>query len=156
MKLRSIAFQLVFVGVASVAASLVAASGRAADAGAQSPERYSAEGGVVFDTRTGLHWQQTPASEAATWADGKAYCDALALHGSKWRLPSVAELQTLIDETRANPAIDPEAFPDTASEYFWTSSMLPRFTNFAWTVYFGSGLSTFFDVSSVRWVRCVY
>jgi hypothetical protein len=157
MKLRPIALQLGLAGVASVVAALFATSGRAADAGVDNTApRYTIDGSAVLDNKTGLHWEQSLRAEADTWSGSQMYCATLDLDGAHWRLPSVAELQTLIDETRSMPAIDTDAFPDTPSEYFWTSSKLPRFDNFVWAVYFGSGLSTFFDVTDLRYVRCVH
>ena len=125
-----------------------------ADAGAGG-DRYTAADGVVHDNKTKLTWQQALPKEPLAWADARDYCSSLDLNGTGWRLPSVGELQTIVDESRSNPAIDPKAFPGTPPEYFWTSSILPRFSSYVWTVYFGYGLSTFFDVNQTRWVRCV-
>ncbi len=107
---------------------------------------YQPGRGSVVDTRTRLTWQLDVPKDPLPWSQARDYCAALDLDGPGWRLPSVSELQTLIDET---------AFPGTPSDYFWTSSILPRFESFAWTVYFGYGLSTFFDVNQTHLVRCV-
>jgi len=118
-------------------------------------QRYTAQGGGVFDSLTKLTWQKELSDQSYTWKDASDFCTALDLDGTGWRLPSVSELQTLVDETRSDPAIALNAFPGTPSDYFWTSSVLPRFTSYAWTVYFGFGLSTFFDANQNRRVRCV-
>jgi hypothetical protein len=68
----------------------------------------------------------------------------------------VKELETLIDESRSNPAIDVTSFPNTPAKYFWTSSRVPSFSNFAWTVDFNHGGDNFFDVTSLQLVRCVH
>jgi len=59
------------------------------------------------------------------WDDAARYCSTLDLHGMGWRLPTVKELQTLIDETAAMPAVDAVSFPNTSSEYYWSSSQSP-------------------------------
>jgi hypothetical protein len=118
-------------------------------------DRYTVQAATVLDTKTKLVWQRDVSATPLAWSDARTYCTDLALDGGGWRLPSVGELQTVVDETRSGPAVDPKAFPSTPSDYFWTSSPLPRFESFAWTVYFGYGLSTFFDVAQPHLVRCV-
>ena len=146
------------VGRADVDARLDAGqvddAGRA-DAGGTASWRYEVRNGSVYDTKTKLTWQRDVPTPAAAWIAARDYCGSLDLDGGGWRLPSVSELQTLIDETTSDPAVDLTAFPGTPSDYFWTSSVVPSFESFAWTVYFGYGLSTFFDVNQAHQVRCV-
>jgi hypothetical protein len=164
---------LLFLGFASVATSLPEKLVRAdSDAGTDAAPldggrdaasigdgggagRYESRDGAVYDKSTKLTWQLDISSTPVGWAAARDYCHALDLAGGGWRLPSVNELQTLIDETANDPAIDLKAFPGTPSDYFWTSSILPHFESFVWTVYFGYGLSTFFDVNQNHLVRCV-
>jgi hypothetical protein len=89
------------------------------------------------------------------WEDAKTYCAALDLSGAGWRLPNVKELQTIVDETRADPAIDETAFPSTPSELFWTSSPVAGNANYAWNVYFNYGDSNADGVLYTGRVRCV-
>ena len=129
---------------------------RASPAFAEAPSgRYVVEEGTVTDTRTRLTWQRAPDSSPRVWTQAAPYCGALELNGKGWRLPSVKELLTLVDESRWGPAIDPVAFPGTPSDYFWTSSPLATFPMFVWTVFFGKGTASFFDVSNPRLIRCV-
>jgi hypothetical protein len=164
---------LLFLGFASIATSLPEKLVRAdSDAGTDAalPDggrdaasvgdgggvgRYESKDGAVFDKSTKLTWKVEISSTPVGWAAARDYCHELELGGGGWRLPSVNELQTLIDETANDPAIDLQAFPGTPSDYFWTSSILPHFESFVWTVYFGYGLSTFFDVNQNHLVRCV-
>src|SRR5258706_11285535 len=67
--------------------------------------RYRIANSTVYDTQTKLTWQQAIPKSLYAWADAKTYCSALSLDGSGWRLPSINELQTLVDES-TNPAID--------------------------------------------------
>ena len=56
-----------------------------------------------------------------------------------WRLPTVRELHTLVDEARSHPAIDTEAFPDTPPTWFWSASQANSRITHAWLVHFGEG-----------------
>jgi hypothetical protein len=117
--------------------------------------RYVVEQGTVNDTQTRLTWERAPDLTPRVWSQAAPYCSALDLNGKGWRLPSVKELMTLVDESRWGPSIDPVAFPGTPSDYFWTSSTLASFPMFVWTVFFGKGTAAVFDISIPRVVRCV-
>ena len=58
-----------------------------------------------------------------------------------WRMPTVKELEGIVDFGRTNPAIDPTYFPNTPNWYFWTGSPLANFSNNAWVVGFYDGVS---------------
>ncbi len=60
-----------------------------------------------------------------------------AATGIAWRLPSVKELETILDIRRSNPAIDPTAFPATPADYFWSSAPDVGQASFEWGVNFG-------------------
>ena len=83
--------------------------------------RFQIANGMVTDASTGLTWQQA-SSQQASWSTAKTYC-AGATGG--FRLPSVQELQTLVDYTIRSPGppIDTTAFPDTISSPYWTSTV---------------------------------
>jgi formylglycine-generating enzyme required for sulfatase activity len=121
---------------------------------APATERYELAAGSVRDTQTQLTWQQPAPKDELTWADAAAYCDALELDGSGWRLPSIGELQTLVDETR-NPAVDAAAFPQTPSEYFWASSTVFGEPTRAWTTFFTNGSTYPFAQTALKNLRCV-
>jgi hypothetical protein len=124
------------------------------------PMRYLSQQGQparVFDAATGLTWQRDFAP-GRPWSEAIAFCRNL---GSGWRLPSVTELQTIVDETQENPAIDRDAFPNTPKmdSYFWTSSRQvkppPPGGDFAWYVTFIHGHADTDPVTFQRYVRCV-
>ncbi len=55
------------------------------------------------------------------WADAKQYCEDLVLGGyDDWRLPNIDELETIIDYSRFDPAIDPVF--NCRSGNYWSSS----------------------------------
>ena len=143
---------MLFVAAATVSAITFASP----ELSAEAPDgRYVVESGTVTDTRTRLTWQRVPDLTPRTWSQATPYCTELDLDGKGWRLPSIKELFTIVDESRWGPAIDPVAFPSTPSDYFWTSSALATFPMFVWTVFFGKGTAAFFDVANPRLVRCV-
>ncbi|MES1204372.1 MAG: DUF1566 domain-containing protein [Pseudomonadota bacterium] len=80
--------------------------------------------GLVHDAYTRLTWQRAVDAVTPDWAGALDRCRAAALPGTGWRLPSMKELQTIIDVNRSLPAIDPAAFPDMPFDQYWTSSPL--------------------------------
>ena len=110
---------------------------------------------TVEDSRTGLTWQQTVPDKRYSWAEATAYCASLDLRGQGWRLPTVKELYTLVDETRMSPALDTTAFPEALVDYYWSGSLLASFTVDAWAVSFDFGFDSWFDVGTKQRARCV-
>lgn len=117
-----------------------------------------AAGGTVLDNQTGLVWQQDFSPPMQSQAMALAYCDGLTIPGGVWRLPSVLELASLVDETRAgsgNPAIDTAIFPMTPGEYFWTSSPLVGDATRSWAVSFYDGAVGDHISMNLYLARCV-
>ena len=124
-------------------------------ASANAPDgRYTTANGTVYDTRTKLTWQQAVPT-TAMWGNAKTYCSDLSLSGTGWRLPTVKELQTIVDQSRTNPSIDPNAFPSTGPEGFWSSSPCAGLPGSAWIVSFDLGKSACKDGGYNFWLRCV-
>lgn len=117
------------------------------------PSRYTFPAtGTVHDTRTNLTWQRDVDAGSYTQSAAASYCTGLTLANGGWRLPTRAELLTLVDPTKYNPAIDTSAFPSTPSDFFWSSS---AYSGVAWSVYFNSGSSSDFVPGATYRVRCV-
>lgn len=75
---------------------------------------------------------------------------------SDWRLPTVKELSRLVNADRVNPSINTDYFPNTFSEYYWSSTFDASFSNDAWSVDFYYGLvHTQSDSHYIRAVRGV-
>ena len=93
------------------------------------------EGGLVRDTLTGLVWQQEGSSTAMPWADAQSYCSSL---GSGFRLPTLKEIDSLVDPTVPTGATIDKTFPSTGTDAFWTSSSClgsstsSRYGDFSW------------------------
>jgi formylglycine-generating enzyme required for sulfatase activity len=136
--------------------AVIAVSANAADAAAPAG-RYVVSTATVTDTKTKLIWQRAVPSTTYTWADAIAYCTGVgaSLGGAAFRLPTRKELQTLIDESRTNPAIDPTAFPNTPPGAFWSSSPVVDSPSYAWNVYFYNGSTYDAPVVETFSVRCV-
>jgi hypothetical protein len=124
--------------------------------------------GTVKDNATGLIWQkcskgQTGAdcsggsATAATWTTALTDCSGLTLAGRTWRLPTVNELGSLLDTTKASgPTIDTTAFPSTVANYYWSSTTYAPNTSNVWAVLFFDGLiPSNFSKTTNSYVRCV-
>jgi len=101
-----------------------------------SPHYRSQGAGVVYDEATKLTWQQIVDPGVYRWGAAQSYCAAL---GTGWRVPSLTELQTVVDYTHVTPAIDDVAFPNTPPKMFWTSSITNDGLGNAWFVQFFDG-----------------
>lgn len=80
--------------------------------------------GTVTDQSSGLIWQQQDDGIGRDWQDAMSYCEGLELAGhTDWRLPDIKELQSIVDYTRHDPAIDPAAFTLADPEgWFWSGT----------------------------------
>lgn len=95
--------------------------------------------GTITDQRTGLMWHKCAigqtgtscAGEATlmTWANAMSAADnsnGVAFAGyTNWRLPNIKELASLVERSCIRPALDLNAFPNTAENAaFWSSTTL--------------------------------
>jgi len=122
---------------------------------------------TVSDSTTGLTWMRcslgqtwdgstcTGNATGYTWANAVALTSSFASHND-WRLPNIRELQTIVDRTTYNSAINATVFPNTPASHFWSASADAYYSNYAWYVnfrngYAGSGAKTpSFQVRLVR------
>jgi len=121
------------------------------------PGRYTASNGTVTDTKTKLIWQQATPS-AMPWADARSYCAGIGatLGGSGWRLPTIKELETLVDvSVSSRPTIDVIYFPNAPAALFWSSTPTPEDSSRAWIVDFIDGTHAVTSRSGNNRVRCV-
>ena len=112
--------------------------------------------GTVTDSDTGLVWQQAnPAGSGVTWDAANQGCIALKLgNASDWRLPTLAELSTLIDFNKSNPAT-PNVLQTNVTLGYWSATPLANGSGNAWTVSFVIGTEQAAQVTSNNHVRCV-
>ena len=122
---------------------------------ARSKRYFSLAEGTVSDALTGLTWQRATSPEQLSWADANSYCSAQDLAGGGFRLPNMKELQSLVDESTSDPAIDLAEFPDTLGEGFWAATPLAGSEGAAWFVNFASGIAYNSLVQRTERARCV-
>jgi formylglycine-generating enzyme required for sulfatase activity len=110
------------------------------------------------DPKTGLEWQCESPGEM-TWYEARDYAKSLSL-GRKddWRLPTLAELESLLDRTKGRsdgrPPIREEVpFRDNLS--YWSSTTFERHTKNAWIVMFDGAYVLSYYKSNSYYVRCV-
>lgn len=116
------------------------------------------EDGTVTDLRYGLQWQictygqQYDKSDKSCKGDQKNYptwSDAILSQDrinadkpqgySDWRLPSIKELQSIVERRCSQPAINVEVFKGTANSVYWSNTpdgtinmaLLGRIINFS-------------------------
>jgi hypothetical protein len=104
-----------------------------------------------------LEWSPTLCNgERVSYAEAEKACAAL---GEGWRLPTRMELESILDLTRHDPAVDTSRFPDTKSGWYWSSTPCAWSSVYAWFVSFYYGGAFNFhrglDGAFVRAVRGV-
>lgn len=134
--------------------------------------------GTATDSTTGLTWMRCAMGQgwsgSTCVSDGTvshySRLDALALTGTvtlagqtDWRLPSIRELQSIVDRSVVSPTIDSAAFPNTPTSMpYWSDSPDASRSYCQWTVdfEFGNSGSSWYrpvnmqtPVGSVRLVR---
>jgi len=133
--------------------------------------------GTVTDNLTGLTWLKdagcfttvggiakgtTAATSYLTWVNALTWSNALAsgscglTDGStagQWRLPSSNELESLVDLSKAYPAL-PTGYPfsNVQSDYYWSSSTNSSNTAYAWVVVMGGGVVSDGSKANVSYV----
>lgn len=148
------------------------------------PNDFSPQGdGTAIDKRTGLQWMRC--SLGQKWigktcsGEPNRYNLQDALNQSPefagyadWRLPSLAELETLVycrsgrDEGRSGaliackgenlpPTIARQTFPRTSDGFYWSSSPYAGSYEGAWGVYFNYGSDYYYSKLYRHYVRLV-
>jgi hypothetical protein len=129
-------------------------------------------GAAVRDNETGLVWEQSPGNTAVVWGVAQNTCSRSRATGGRmgWRLPSVAELGSLVDpsvvQDLSSPfPLLPPGHPFSSIQFlegYWTATtqgffptIAEFFPSFAWRVHFGLGLSNAQSKLSFGFVWCV-
>lgn len=91
--------------------------------------------GTVTDNKTGLQWSKPfDANVKFSQVD-----KTIAALGAGWRLPTVDELQTIIDRSRFSPAINTDVFSGFKNYTYWSSTPCAWNKKLMWGVGFDSG-----------------
>jgi hypothetical protein len=134
--------------------------------------RYTVTADTVTDNDTGLTWVRKAKHGSdcstmlpaipCTWNQAQTYCQNLTLAGGGWRVPTLFELQTLVDESVTAPSLDSAAFnPSTENGLYWSSTPYASDSTQTWVVNFGVNYTggvtqlqnAMFAQNSVRCVR---
>ncbi len=129
--------------------------------------------GTITDNDTSLIWLLETADidtdgdvdvdDLVNWENALIYCENLTFAGeSDWRLPTINELQSIVDYTRPkDPYIYPN-FKTTESHFYWTSTTIADATDHVWVVYFRDGVvmgkpkdNTVNNINNTFYVRAV-
>jgi hypothetical protein len=133
-------------------------SQQTADKTIKDPAKSKEKTSTWKDPRTGLEWQLHSPGEMS-WDEALQYAKNLVLDGkSDWRLPSAAELETLLDRKtlleQMRPAMRKEVpFRDTLS--YWSSTTFAPDTYSAWIVMFDGAYILSYYKSNAYHIRCV-
>ena len=116
------------------------------------------ENGLVYHKTTGLEWQRCAVGQQ--WDANQGGCVGtatthtwqaalqLAAETDGWRVPSINELLSIVENCRNSPSINTLMFQGTGStSRFWSSSPNVNDARFAWFVNFSTG-STAFSTSA--------
>ena len=79
---------------------------------------------AVLDKETGLVWEKSPSEQKMDWPHAHTYAHSITVGGRKgWRLPTIEELESLVDPTQTSPAL-PKGHPFTnvQSGYNWSDT----------------------------------
>jgi hypothetical protein len=110
--------------------------------------------GTVLDTKTALLWKQctegltgincaTGNATAYTWQGALQQAQTVNTTGfagyKDWRVPNIKELDSIVEIQCYSPAINSIIFPNTQSDYYWSSSPVARYSYYAWIVDFDNG-----------------
>ena len=120
-------------------------------------DNYVKAQNTVFDINRNLIWQDNPEvlHNPATFSGAKIYCRSLFLNGfSDWRVPTIKELQTIVDITKAKPAIY-EQFKYIETTSYWSSNEDITNPGYGWYVGFKTGATYKDNKDYDCYVRCV-
>lgn len=145
-------------------------AGEAADVYAVEPaNHYTVSGGQVTDNYTGLVWQRGRSESLMAWSAAAGYCAALSIDGvGGWRVPTINELASSVNEAKVGGAIVDAAFPDNpvgckAPEYWFWAAEASKVGGEGWGLSYcdgftgwnvgASGAWNYFPTANVRCVR---
>jgi len=105
--------------------------------------RFNIHGDVIVDELTGLHWAQRASltDKPVTWCKGLSLVAELkSSHPHQhWRMPTINELESLVDCSRARPALAAEKLFDNIKDVYWSSTTSMYEPDWAWALYMDKG-----------------
>jgi hypothetical protein len=117
--------------------------------------RFRVVGKTVIDEASSLVWTREPVTSTAKFKDAAEQCRKLSLDGVRgFRVPGRAELETLIDTRRRNPAIDAQTFVVLPHEIDWSGTATTDSAQQGWVVALDDGQNHRDDFDVLHSVRC--
>ena len=127
--------------------------------------------GTITDTKTGLIWKRclegqsgsdcaSGSAEAFTWQQALQRAQTVNSGGgfagaSVWRVPTIKELRSLVEQQCADPAINLTRFPNPGSDFVWSSSAVAGNAHGAWYVDFYGGYPNWYYKNNYFQLRLV-
>lgn len=113
-------------------------------------------GNRIMDNLSGLEWTRFAAPDSMDWEHALAYAEGLKWEGyTDWRLPNIKELESLNDELRSQPSLNPNFFTGIATDRFWASTSLPNQPAQAWFMDTRFGVVSHESKTAKNYVLCV-
>ena len=103
---------------------------------------------AVLDRETGLVWERSPSDDRADWFTTLAVCNTIKV-GNRlgWRLPSLQELNSLVDPTQKSPSLPPghpfQNVQGFLGQEYWTATQTESNDQLAYAVEFSVGADDF-------------
>ncbi len=107
--------------------------------------RFIVQQAAVLDRLTGLFWLQNAdvSSKTMDWIEALDYVKKLDLDMPKtsmrWRLPTINELESLVDCSQHNPALPVNHPFENVRDVYWSSTTSFFEPAWAWALYFNKG-----------------
>lgn len=131
------------------------------------PNHYTVDTtlGETTDNYTGLIWDQGSSPSTMAWADAANYCATLNKNNHTWRVPSMNELSSIVNEALVAPAVNRTAFPNTHSgsksnNWYWSNNSYSSTAD--WAINYDDGFtgqnigaSGSWNYFTAAYVKCV-
>ena len=95
---------------------------------------YTRTNNIVTDHITNLEWQDTSIRNL-DWFGSRDYCNSLTLDGDGWRLPTIRELDSIINYSKSHDTVD-DIFQSNPGGNYWSLTPYAYNSSKAWTVRF--------------------
>jgi len=113
--------------------------------------------GIGFSSELVWHDMNDSKSIQKNWNEAKKYCLDLKFNKhNDWRLPTIRELQTLVDLKKYSPAIKDTVHQKVSfTTFYWSSTPLASNSLMAWHIFYKYGESYYGDKKEKYAVMCV-
>ena len=103
-----------------------------------------------------LEWQddENATTQELNQTDAITFCESMDKNGTGWRLPTITELQSIVDYAETSETID-DAFAEKEGENYWSSTEDNTASDEAWLIDFGVAETFTKEKSDAYHVRCV-